>query len=175
MKQTAFRYGIYSLITIVVLSVIHVFFLDDLLDISAQEVAGYLTMLLSMIFVFFGMKYYRDEKNNGHLSFGRGLKVGVLIVLLPAIAFGIFDVLYTRVINPDWAAEYSAQYLRQFKNLPAAEYASKKKAFDRQMELFSNPFMEFLLMSVTVFVIGFVVTIISALALRRKPQAAVNQ
>lgn len=171
MKQTAFRYGFYSLLGIIVLSAIHVFILDKYLSFEVQEIAGYLIMLLSMIFVFFGIKYYRDEINNGSLSFGRGLKVGVLIILLPAIAFGLFDILYTRILNPNWAAEYSAQYLQKFKNLPATEYAAKKKAFDEQMALFMNPFMEFLLMAITVFIIGFIVTIISSLALRRKPVA----
>jgi len=39
--------------------------------------------------------------------------------------------------------------------------------------MFGNPFIEFLLMTVTVYVVGLIVTIISALALRRsRPQVA---
>ncbi|MGZ5190830.1 MAG: DUF4199 domain-containing protein, partial [Flavisolibacter sp.] len=102
MKQTALRYGMYSILVILILSCVHFFILMKILTYGQMEVAGYLTMLLSMIFVYFGLRYYRDEKNNGVLTFGQGLKLGSLIVLFPSIFFGIFDVLYIKVINPGW-------------------------------------------------------------------------
>lgn len=174
MKQTAVRFGFYSMITILVLSCIHFFILMDRLDYDQLEVIGYLTMVLSMIFVFFGIRYYRNEKNDGALTFGQGLKIGVLIVLFPSIFFGAFDVLYTEVLNPNWKNQYTTHYLEQFSKLPDAQYQAKKQQLEETMKLFSNPFMQFLLMFITVFVIGFIVSIISALALRRKTQAATN-
>src|SRR5688500_3200305 len=102
MKQTAIRYGIYSVLIILILSSVHVFILIKNLSYDQMEIAGYLIMLLSMIFFYFGLRYYRDEKNNGILTFGQGLKLGTLIVLFPSIAFGLFDVLYVKVLNPNW-------------------------------------------------------------------------
>ena len=58
------------------------------------EIVGYSTILLSMIFVFLGIKKYRDENNGGNISFGEALKVGVLIVLIPSIAFGLYNLFY---------------------------------------------------------------------------------
>jgi len=173
MKQIILRYGIYSTIFIIALMSVF-FFLVRNLDYDKQEVAGYLSMLVSMIFVFLGIRHYRNEKNNGFLTFGQGLKIGVLIVLFPAVCFGLFDVLYTSVLNPHWMSDYNNYYLTHFKqSLPAAEFEAKKKQMEASMKLFSNPVTQFFIMFITVFIIGFIVTIISALALRRKPRVAI--
>ncbi|TCJ14127.1 DUF4199 domain-containing protein [Flaviaesturariibacter flavus] len=163
MKKTVLRYGGYGTIVLVVLSALPFLFFSGGQDYDKMEVFGYLTMVLSMVFVFFGLRHYRDSVNGGVLGFGQGLKLGLLITLLPAIGFGLFDVIYTRVINPGWHAEYMAQYSAK---LQPAERA----AFEQQMALFSNPVFEFLLMAATVLIIGLIVTIISTLALMRKPR-----
>ena len=98
MKQVVFRYGIYAGLAILVLGALHVFvFMPPMISWEMAEVAGYLTMILCMIFVFMGIRYYRDHVNNGFLTFGQGLKLGALIVLVPAVTFGLFDILYTEV------------------------------------------------------------------------------
>lgn len=172
MQKIVLRYGLYAMLFIVALSALEFFVLNDLLSSSLQEVMGYLTMLLSMVFVFLGIRQYRDKCNNGQLSFFQGLKVGILIVLIPSVAFGLFDLLYTEVLHPGWMDEYYANYIARIKasTPPAQLEAALQKAND-QKELFSNPLMQFLLMSATVFIIGLIVTIISALTLRRRKLA----
>ena len=101
-----FRYGLYASLLILGLSAFSLFILAKSADYSTQEIAGYLTIALSMIFVYFGIRHYRDKVNGGVLRFGEGLKLGILIALIPSICFGLFDILYTQVINPDWSAEY---------------------------------------------------------------------
>jgi hypothetical protein len=133
------------------------------------EVVGYLTMLLSMIFVFMGIRYYRDHVNNGYLSFSEGLKLGALIVLFPALTFGLFDILYTQVLHPSFSNEYMAYQVEKIKaSVPADQVDQRVAKLRKDMELFGNPFFEFLLMAITVYIVGLIVTIISALALRRK-------
>jgi uncharacterized membrane protein (DUF106 family) len=173
MKPTVFRYGIYATIAIVALSAVHFFLVVPNVSWANAEVAGYLTMLLSMVFVFAGIKHYRDKINNGNLSFSQGLKIGALIVLIPAVAFGLFDLLYTEVINPGWMDEYYNTMTKKLKSSTAPEKleAALKKMQDEK-EMFSNPVFQFLLMALTVFIIGFIVTIISSLTLRRNNTAA---
>ena len=169
MKQTVFRFGIYATIAIVVLSAIHFFVILPVASYEFAEIAGYLTMLLSMVFVFIGIRHYRDRVNQGSLSFGQGMKTGTLITLVPSVFFGMFDVLYTEVLNPTWKADYLAESIeRARKTLPESEFATAKANLESQMEWFNNPVFQFLLMAATVFIIGLIVTIISSLALRRK-------
>jgi len=171
MKSTVYRYGIYATLTIIALSYTAFFLLRNI-DLSLQEVAGYLTMLLAMIFIFLGIRHFRDRVNGGYLSFGQGLKIGILIVLIPAVAFGLFDILYTEVLNPTWKEDYYSKYIENLKKSVAANKLDAAiRKVEKEKEMFSNPVFQFLLMGGTVFIIGFIVTIISSLTLRRSKTA----
>lgn len=174
MKPVIFRYGLYAGLAIIALTAIHFFVVMPNSSWETSEFAGYLTMILSMIFVFMGIRYYRDHVNNGFLSFKDGLKLGALIVLAPAVCFGLFDVFYTEVINPNWGDEYFGYYVGKIKaSTPPDRIEEELQKLEKNKELFSNPFIQFSLMAVTVYVIGLIVTIISALTLRRrKPSVA---
>ncbi len=168
MKQTIFRYGFYSSLVLVGIGLISLLFMSKSASYGTQEVIGYLAIFLSMIFIFLGISHYRDHVNEGTLNFGEGLKVGVLILLIPSVLFGLFDVLYTEVINPSWKNEYFNHYLEQMKSsVPAAEFEAERRKLEAQKEMFGSPMMQFLIMFLTVFVIGLIVAIISSLALRR--------
>lgn len=168
MKSTAIRYGLLASAFIIVVNIFNVFVLAKTADYNTQEIAGYLTIALSMIFVFFGIRHYRDKVNNGYLSFGQGLKIGLLIALMPALLFGLFNVLYVEVINPGWQDEYYGHYVENIKaSASAAELPAKLEALEKQKQFFSSPLMTFLVMAATVFIIGAIVAIISSLALRR--------
>lgn len=168
MKKVVIRYGLLASLLIVVLSAIDMFLIAKVAGAEIQEIAGYLTMLISMVFVFLGIRHYRDMVNGGFLSFGEGMKVGVLIVLIPSLFFGIFDILYTEVINPGWMEQYYLDYESKLKaTIPADKLESALKDLQAQKEIFSNPFLQFLLMALTVFIIGLIVTIISSLTLKK--------
>lgn len=159
MRTIVLRYGAYGIALMVALSALSMSTLGC--DSPYSEAAGYLTILLSMIFVFLGLRHYRNHVNGGKLSFGQGLKVGLLIVLLPAVGFGLFDLLYTHVINPSWFDTYTAK-------MSAKMNAAEKADFAKQMALFRNPLVEFAMMAASVLIVGVIVTVISALALMRK-------
>ena len=169
MKSTVLRYGIYATLVFVVLGAINLLVIDRIAGYGIQEVIGYLTILLAMIFVFLGIRHFRNHVNGGSLTFGQGLKVGILIVIIPAVAFGLFDILYTEVINPTWHQDYYTAYIEEIrKSTPADKLDAAIKKAERQKEMFASPVAQFLLMALTVFIIGFIVTIISSLTLRRK-------
>ncbi|MDH7447516.1 DUF4199 domain-containing protein [Aquimarina sp. 2201CG14-23] len=173
MKNTVLRYGIYGAITICVLFILALT-LGKNLSYFTQEVIGYTSMVVSLIFVFFGIKHYRDKENNGIVSFGKALVIGMLISLLAAIAFGLLDVIYIKYINPDFTTEYYAHMVEQMRSsLPEAEFKVKLAELETQKELFSSPLMNFLLMSATVLIIGFIISLISGLILQRK--SVINQ
>ncbi len=168
MKKTVFRFGLYGSITICILFLISWFVLDDLPYFS-QEVLGYISMVLSLGFVFFGIKQYRDKENDGKISFKKALLIGILISLITALAFGILDVFYTEVLNPEFMTEYYNHSVETLKaSLPADEFEAKLAEMESQKELFSNPLFSFALMAMTVFVIGFIISLLSALVLQRK-------
>jgi ABC-type sugar transport system permease subunit len=168
MKPTAFRYGLYASLVLLVLFLLNYALFNKSLDYATQEVIGYLTIVLSMFFIFLGIRHYRNHLNMGRLSFGEGMKLGILIALIPAIFFGLFNLLYVEVIDPGWREDYYSHYIEQVKANTAPEAQQEEiAALEKQREFFSSPVMTFLVMFATVFIVGVIATIISALALRR--------
>lgn len=171
MKPIVFRYGIIASIVILLFGCLQLFVIMPRSDYKTAEVTGYLTIVLAMIFVFFGIKKYRDL-NDGLLSFGQGLKAGLLIALMPAVFFALFDLLYTEVINPSWGEDYYQYQVQQLKETTAPDqFEAKLGKLQQQKETYGKPYMLFLIMFLTVFVIGAIVSIISALTLRRSKTA----
>ncbi|MDT0605863.1 DUF4199 domain-containing protein [Croceitalea rosinachiae] len=122
-------------------------------DFTTNEVFGYATIVASLLFVYFGIRHFRDKQNSGKLSFKKGMAIGLLISLFTAIGIGIADYLYTAIINPDFLDEYGK--MMQAKD-PSVEI----------MELTSGQAALFML--AIVFIIGLIITLISSLILQRK-------
>lgn len=168
MKKTVVKFGAYGAITICVLFLISWFALDGL-SLSVQEVLGYVSIVLSLSFVYFGIKQYRDKENAGKVRFKDALIIGILISLITALVFGLLDVFYTEVLNPDFMADYyenAADNLRA--SLPADELEAQLARLEAEREQFSNPLMSFTFMALTVFIIGFIISLLSSLILHRK-------
>ncbi|MEX0288779.1 MAG: DUF4199 domain-containing protein [Flavobacteriaceae bacterium] len=168
MKNTVLRYGIYGGVAICGLFLLS-WFIGGELDYTTQEVIGYASMIVSLSFVYFGVRHFRDKENSGTINFKKALLVGVLISLITALAFGILDVIYVKFINPDFMTEYYDTLIAELREtLPPAEFEIERQKMESQREMFSNTFMSFLVMFLTVFVIGFIISLISALLLQRK-------
>ncbi|NKI30830.1 DUF4199 domain-containing protein [Croceivirga thetidis] len=168
MKKTIIKYGAFGAIAICVLFLLSWYVMDDL-SFASQEVLGYASMIIALLFVFFGIKHYRDNENNGKVAFKKALTIGVLISLITAVVFGILDVIYTEVLNPTFMDDYYNASVEQMKvSMSPEEFKVKLAELESQKELFTNPLFSFGLMTMTVFVIGFIISLISSLILQRK-------
>ncbi|AKA35295.1 DUF4199 domain-containing protein [Flagellimonas lutaonensis] len=168
MKKTIIRYGVYGALTICLLSLLG-WFAGDNLDYSTKEVIGYASMVVSLSFVYFGIKHFRDKQNGGKISFKKALTIGVLISVITALIFGILDIIYVEYLNPGFMDDYYNHSIEQMKStLPTAEYEAKVAELEAQKEMFMNPLFTFIVMGMTVFVIGFIISLVSALLLQRK-------
>ena len=168
MKKVSLKYGSYGAITICVLFLLSWYVMDKISFVS-QEVLGYASMIVALLFVFFGIKHFRDHENNGKVNFKTAITIGLLISLITAVVFGILDVIYTEFLNPTFMDDYYNASIEQMKlNLPPEEFKIKLEELEAQKKLFSNPLFSFGLMAMTVFVIGVIISLISSLLLQRK-------
>ena len=170
MKKIVTRYGIYGVAVMLIISVSAFFIFKDNHNWEVQEIIGYVTIVLSLVFVYFGIRQWRDKYNAGQLTFGKGLGIGTLISLFPSVAFGLLTWI-EGWIDPEWQDKYYAHYIENIKKTTSPEklQAALQEVAD-QREMFSSPVAQFGLMFLTVFIIGFIITIISALILRRNNQ-----
>ncbi|MEM5566586.1 DUF4199 domain-containing protein [Psychroserpens sp. AS72] len=153
MKSTVIKYGLYGLITGFVIFTIHLFFGIDNLDYKTNEILGYVSIFLSLSFIFFGIKHYRDHINNGVVSLGKAIAIGVLISLLVGLGIAIADFIYTKFIDPSFFSTYEQQLIDQGKA-------------DEIIKMTSTTAALFMLVLVTI--IGFIISLISGLILQRK-------
>ncbi len=157
MNKNILRFGLYSAALLIGASIITWVTVGTTMDFGTSELVGYLTMFVAMIFVFFGVKTYRDEQNGGVISFGKALGVGTLIALVPSVAFGIYSILFFTLQGDKWLA-----YARE--NMPAEQWQQYQAA----PAFLMNPLFQGFIMFLTVFLIGFGYAIISALLVQRK-------
>ena len=152
MKKTVITYGIYGLTLALALFLSGLYFGQGM-DFSTQEVIGYVTMVACLSFVFFGIKHFRDKENNGEITFGKAVLIGVLISAITALGITIADFIYTTSINPDFFKEYTA--------------VMRAQGYEGEIPDYGSGFMAFI-MFVTVLIIGLIISLISALILQRK-------
>ena len=150
------RYGLYSAATILALLILIWTIWGFSVDYKTQEILGYLSMVISLTFIFFGIKAYRDNLNGGSITFGKALKLGSLIALLPSIAFCFYVIVFLYIFGAKWS-EFALA------NMSEAQRAQ----FAKSPELFMNPFFQGIVMFFTVFMVGFIISLLSAFILRK--------
>lgn len=170
MKNTVIKYGLYGFITAFALFFIALYFGQGL-SFKTQELVGYASMIISLSFVYFGIKHYKNHELNGQISFKTAFVIGALISLFTAIGFGIMDIIYVTKINPDFAEqylEYEFNLLDARTDLSLDEIKFEKLSLQKQSEAYGNPIILFFIMTMMVFVIGVIISLLSALILHKK-------
>ena len=168
MKNTVIKFGLYALLSGFILFGLP-FLFGMGVDFAYGELIGYTSMIISLLFVYFGIKHYRDKVNGGKVSLGKALGIGMLIALFSASGVAIFDYIYTTLINPDFATDYLQYSLNKMEaNLSPEEFKTESNKLIQQMKDYGSPgFMAFMMFA-TVIILGFIISLISGLILQRK-------
>jgi hypothetical protein len=99
----------------------------------------------------------------------QALKIGLLMCIIPAVAFGIIQTVYSTYIEPDFYKTISQYDIEQYrKSLSPADFAAKLKGINERIILFRNPAYNFTMMFLSIYATGIIMTLISALLLSRK-------
>lgn len=130
---------------------------------------GYATMIIALSLVFFGVKSYRDN-NGGHITFLKGLQVGILISLICGVCYAVSWELYYRGSGQEFLEKYTAHYIDKMKKDGASEAEIEKSRAEMAefMETYKNFFVRFGVTMMEILPVGVVVTLISAALLRKR-------
>ena len=137
---------------------------------------GYTLMILAFAFIFVGTKITRDKHNGGIISFGKAFRVGLYITLIASTIYVIVWLIDFYVFNPDFGEKYAAHVLEKLKasGASASEIAKQTTAMEKFSQMYKNPFFNALLTYSEILPVGLVVSLISALTLRRKKKEALT-
>lgn len=167
MKKIVWRYGAYAALGELLLFVLIWVFIW--LFKPSHELQGYISwanLLCPLLFVYFGIRYYRDRVNGGYISLMQSIKLGLLIVILPAVAFAVIETTYVLYINPHFYVDVSKYDIAAYrKTLPPEQLAIKLKEINQQLEAEKSPAYNFTVMFLLVGALGIIATVISSLLL----------
>jgi hypothetical protein len=139
------------------------------------EIIGYTAIFLSFLLVFFGIRSYR-ENAGGTISFGRATAV-VLLITLISCAFYVasWEVIYFKLM-PDFGDKYAARTIDAMREKGATEaaIAAKKKEMEKMKAMYNNPLINVAVTFIEPFPVGLIVTLLSAVILRRRNPPAVT-
>ena len=150
--------------------------IPDAEDFAMGEIVGYTTIVAALaIPIYLGVKEYRDKMSGGGISFGKAWLVGIVVTELPAVAFAAYNLLYVKVIDPDFTQKYMDYQTELARaSMTAEEFQAFEATMGAQSPLLTNIAFQTVVMYVTVLLIGIGLSLLLAIFLRRKAQAAVQ-
>jgi hypothetical protein len=170
MKKTILRFGTYAgIFELVCFALVWLVIKLFPIDHGTQGNIGLVAITCPLIFVYVGIRYYRDKLNDGSISFLKALRLGLLIVIIPALSYALVETVYVLYIDPQFYDKVFAYDIEQYrKTLPPAAFALKAKALKAELAMDKNPFYNFSLMVLIIGCLGVIVSLISSLLLMRK-------
>jgi hypothetical protein len=173
MKKTILIHG---LIAGAIVSAIMLFMMNYLsycngnVDYDTSMLIGYASMLVSFSLVYVGIRNYRNNYNAGAISFGKAFKVGILMVLLASTIYVVAWLILYFFFIPDFMDKFSLHEIERMRTGGASqvELDDKAKKMANFAKMYKNPFFNALMTYVEILPVGLIVTLISALILKRK-------
>lgn len=130
---------------------------------------GYATMIIALSLVFFGIKSYRDN-HGGHISFLKGLQVGIMISLVSALCYAASWEIYYPRVGDEFIRKFNTYYLDKMKASGAsdAEIENQRIESEQFAEQYRNVFVRFTVTMLEILPVGVIVTLLSAALLRKR-------
>jgi hypothetical protein len=171
MKKIIVTFGLISGAISSLMMIVLVTF-GDRIGFDRGAIISNTSVVLSFLMVFFGIRTYRDNIGNGQITFVKAVAVGLSITLISCLIYVVtWEVIYYNFIPGFWDV-YGAHVVAKLTASGAspAVVQAKLEQVRKYKELYKNPFFNAALTFIDPFPIGLVITLVSALVLRRKPQ-----
>jgi hypothetical protein len=169
MKKIVLTFGLISGAISAVLMFATMPFIDQI-GFDKGLYVGYTSIVLSFLLVFFGIRSYRDNVGNGEISFARAFTVGILITLISCICYVVaWEILYFNFL-PDFVEKYANYMIESARSSGASEAEIAKTAEEMKdmKAALANPFLNAAFTFLEPFPVGLLITLISALILRKR-------
>jgi len=170
MKKTVLTYGLISGGIAAILMPATLYFFGG----HSSEIVGYTVIVLSMLLVFFGVRSYRENVGGGRLTFGRGFAVGILICLISSVCYvAVWELIYFK-LAPEFAQKCLYSQIDRMKEsgAPQEQIDEATRQMDSFKKIYDNPLANFAITMIEPFPVGLLITLISAVVLRRKEPPA---
>ncbi len=134
-------------------------------EFKSNDFLGYAAQVVIFSLIFFGIRNYRNKQLGGLISFGKAFKTGALITLLASTLYVIVWLFYYYLFVPDFIDKYAAHVLN---NCSKNDLPARTVEMNNFKEMYKNPLFVILITYLEVLPVGLIVTLISALILKRR-------
>jgi Protein of unknown function (DUF4199) len=148
--------------------------LGDSLSLHTKLIFGYATMILGFSLIFVAIKNYRDKHNNGQITFGKALVIGLWITLIASTVYVMIWMINFSYFIPDFGDKYQAQAIAEMKasGVNAAEIQKQGAEMAATMAQYkSSAVFRAMFTYFEIAPIGIVVSLIAALILKKNTKA----
>jgi hypothetical protein len=142
----------------------------DRIGMDRMMFVVYTWIVLAFLLIFFGIRSYRENVAGGVVSFGRAFAVGILITLISCACYVIAWQVFYYAFMPDFFEKYSAHVIEQARASGATPEALQAQIKEQEegLRILKNPFFHVLFVFLEPLPVGLIITLISAMILRKK-------
>lgn len=108
---------------------------------------GYTSIALSLLCIPFGVRYFRDKHNDGAVSVGQALKIGLGITLMAAMVMAIHSVVFFALQKEEFMAW-------QRRDLSQAELMAFNEPLAQMPDFVYTPWFQGIVMFLMAFPLG---------------------
>ena len=145
MRKVTLTFGLLAGVLVSVFSVVIISLCENgRINLDNSDLIGYGSMVIALSMIFFGIKSYRDNYQNGAIKFTKGLQVGLLITLIASLIYAAAGEIYYQA-NPEAQAalmdKYADHHVSKLKEKGAslAEIDQKVKEMADLKRMTKNP------------------------------------
>lgn len=136
-----------------------------------SEIFGYVTIFASLAVIYVAM----NELQNGQpVSLWQRISLGVGVSAIAGAIFGLYNVVYTGYLDPDFMDNYYNYYISQLPEQSGPSYEEAVARLEAEKAMFMSPVTQFVTMGATVLLAGIPVSVLLAFLhkARNKQEAA---
>ncbi len=170
MKKNVFVFGALAGLIVSIFMVCSIALCYGKEQFEGNVVIGYAAMIIAFSFIFIGIRNYRNKYNGGVISFGKAFRVGLYITLIASTIYVLVWLVDYYVFIPDFMDKYTTHIIKAAEKSGVSQVELNKKVEEMTVyqKMYKNPLFVILLTYVEILPVGLVVTLISALLLKKK-------
>lgn len=165
MTGVIFRWGgTIGGVMVALLLVEHFFFpVTDPSQFDSSETYGYVAIFASLAIMYLAILDLEKKAGDDAPTMWQKIMAGSGAALIGGAVFGLYNVFYTEVLNPDFMDSYYNYYISQLLVQSGPEYEQMVADLEAQKEMFQAPITQFGVMAATVVMIGIPMSVLLAL------------
>lgn len=134
-------------------------------------VIGYASMLLAFCLIFVAIRSYRDRYRQGTISFGTGFRIGLGITVIASVLYTLTWVVLYKTVYPEFPQNYRRYTLEKMRTegKSSAEISAAATQIDTMFADYDTWYVLLGYTFLEIFPVGLLVSLLSALILKRKP------